>query len=237
MKNNKKKVCLLILILIPTLFICYRIFITNSKNSSTLNNHYINYENKEYKENTNIPIDNELSNEKFVNEENSFKINEENVSKDNIEKEEYIDEVVNNEVEVIDNKISESNSIKILSIDSYITEVSTKDYKIKKGDTISQILREFESTCNYKTGYKYLKLLNPNIDLNEVEIDTIIKIPYDTFYSGKLYLIKNGDTWYKLIKENYPDYNVDIFSKFLININDLPNSDLPLGENIFLPKI
>lgn len=228
MKYNKEKIILSILILFQTLFLCYLIF-NNNENISTLNNSYNNYKNNDIKESTkneNIRISDQLPNTEIANETT----NEEIPSQNNISKEEDI-------VEATDNQITESNSSRILSLNSYIKEVSTLDYSIKSGDTISKILREFENTCNYKTGFKYLKLLNPNINLDEVEINTIIKIPYDTFYSGKLYSIKTGDTWYKLIKENYPEYNVDSFSEFLIDINDLPNSDLPLGEKIFLPKI
>lgn len=229
MKYNKEKIILSILILFQTLFLFYLIFINSNENISTLNNSYNNYKNSDIKEsikNENIRISDQLPNTEIANETT----NEEIPSENNLSKQE-------DTAEVIDNQITKSNSSIILSLSSYIKEVSTIDYSIKSGDTISKILREFENTCNYKTGLKYLKLLNPNINLDEVEINTIIKIPSDTFHSGKLYSIKNGDTWYKLIKENYPEYDIDSFSRFLIEINDLPNSDLPLDENIFLPKI
>lgn len=229
MKNNKEKIVLSILILFQTLFLCYQIFITINKNVPTLNNNYNSNEVKDNEETKSYYTDNQLNNPKIVDEETLFQ--------NDTLKEEFIDGITDNISEVEDNGISETNSIKILSIDSYINELPTIDYTIKSGDTISNILREFESTCNYKTGYKYLSLLNPSTNLNEIQINTVISIPHDTFTSGRLYLVKHGDTWYNLIKENYPEYSVEDFSKFLININDLPNSDLPLGENIFLPNL
>ena len=233
MKNNKEKIILSILILFQSLFLCYEIFITNNKNISTLNNSYNSDESNEYKnskETISDSTNDQLSNPKIIDEETLL---HNHTSPKEYTKEKAIDTIS----EVEDTKISDTNSIKVLSIDSYIKDLPTIDYTIKSEDTISNILREFEDTCNYKTGYKYLKLLNPNTNLNEVEINTVIKIPYDTFSSGRLYLVKQGDTWYKLIRENYPEYSVDDFLKFLIDINDLPNSDLPLGENIFLPQI
>jgi hypothetical protein len=199
LKNNKEKIFLSILILFQAIFLCYQIFITTDKNVSTLNNSYNSKESMEVKDNEetkNDSSDNQLNNPKIVDEETPFQ--------NDTLKEESIDEVTDNIREVEDTEISETNSTKTLSMDSYIKEVSTIDYTIKSGDTISNILREFESTCNYKSGYKYLKLLNPNINVNEVEINTVINIPYDTFTSGRLYLVKSGDTWYNLIKKKLP---------------------------------
>ena len=129
-----------------------------------------------------------------------------------------------------------SNPIKkSIDIFTYISNLSTYTYTITSGDTISKLLKPFESTCNYNTAFKHLRLINNSLDLNILEIGDSIKIPDTAFTNGRLYRIVYGDTWYKIVQENYPNYNVDDTIRFLIDINDLPNKDCPLGENIFLP--
>ncbi|MDV4150886.1 LysM peptidoglycan-binding domain-containing protein [Clostridium sp. AL.422] len=126
---------------------------------------------------------------------------------------------------------------KSISIESYKSTLTTYQYQVQAGDTVSRILRNYEDTCNYKTGIKYLKLLNPYLDLNNLEIDSILNLPTDAFTNGRLYKVIKGDTWYDLSKSNYPGYDTDDIIDFLISINDLPSSKLPSGENIFLPNL
>lgn len=135
-----------------------------------------------------------------------------------------------------DTEISK-NVFKSISIDSYKSALTTSKYQVQSGDTISKIIKNYEDTCNYKTGVKHLKLLNPQVDLNNIEIGSFINLPDKAFTNGKLHKVISGDTWYKLAKSNYSEYNTDDIIDFLISINDLPNSDLPLGENVFLPSL
>ena len=68
------------------------------------------------------------------------------------------------------------------------------------------------------------------------EGDTL-KIPESTFVSGTLYKIKDGDSWYKIRDTYYKNYDIDNFMNFIIDLNELPNDMLPLGETIFLPAL
>jgi hypothetical protein len=129
------------------------------------------------------------------------------------------------------------NIMKSMSIDAYILNLQTSTYIVRAGETTSTILRPFEATCNYNTAIKHLKLLNSSLDLSELEVGSTIKIPTEAFKAGSLYRIVSGDTFYKIAKENYPNYNTDNIVDFLISINSLPNKDCPLGQNIFLPSL
>lgn len=127
--------------------------------------------------------------------------------------------------------------LKSVSLDSYKSTLTTSTYVIKAGDTVSNILRNYEDTCNYMTGVKHLEIFNPQVDLNNLEINSTLNFPTTAFTNGRLYKVVSGDTWYKIAKENYSEYKTDDIINFLISINDLPSSDLPLGENVFLPNL
>lgn len=135
------------------------------------------------------------------------------------------------------NSVLNENIIKSISVNDYILNLQTSTYTVGTEDTTSTILRPFEATCNYNTAIKHLKLLNPVLNLSSLEIGSTIKIPTEAFKAGHLYRIVSGDTFYKIAKSNYPNYNAASIIELLISINDLPNKDCPLGENIFLPSL
>lgn len=126
--------------------------------------------------------------------------------------------------------------LKTISINEYIANLNTDAYKVIAGETCSTILRQYEKSCNYNTAIKHIKLLNPNLNVDNLEIGTVVRIPKATFESGSLYKISSGDTWSKIAKLSYPNYDSSTID-FLIQINNLPNKDCPLGENIFIPKL
>lgn len=64
-----------------------------------------------------------------------------------------------------------------------------------------------------------------------------LAIPESIIKSGKMYPITIGETWYNIAQKYYSTYDTNSITKLLIYINDLPNTDLPLGESIFLPAI
>lgn len=127
--------------------------------------------------------------------------------------------------------------LKFITLNSYISNLSCSTFTISPGETINTILKKFESTCNYQSSLNQLKLINPTIDLNNIEIGTLINIPIESFNAGNLFKVKSNDTWYSIAKSNYSNYNTNNVIDFLISINNLPNNDLPLGENIFLPNL
>lgn len=133
--------------------------------------------------------------------------------------------------------LTNQNTLKSISIDSYKSNLTASSYRINKGDTVSKIIRNFEDTCNYKTAIKHIKLFNENVNLDELEIDSTLNIPDTALSDGILYEVVSKDTWYRLATSNYPEYDTDDMIEFLISINDLPNSNLPLGQKIFLPKL
>lgn len=80
-------------------------------------------------------------------------------------------------------------------------------------------------------------LINNITNPEELTIGNTLKIPESTFVSGTLYKIKEGDSWYKIRDTYYKNYDIDNFMNFIIDLNELPNDMLPLGETIFLPAL
>lgn len=73
--------------------------------------------------------------------------------------------------------------------------------------------------------------------INICKLSKLYNFPTTAFTNRILYKVLLGDTWYKIAKSNYSDYNTDDIINFLISINNLPNSDLRLNENVFLPNL
>ena len=256
MKNKKLEIFSSILLFLPACLLVYQVFINdidrgdstqtvsnnestqkvNSSNNSLQQNKDTNTKNNTVNTNANTEQDIIISTQSNTENESSntqddptnAQINTENNSTNTQE---------NTNNLTLDSSNLVQSTLKSISIDSYASNLSTSNYIVKQGDTVSNILRNFQDTCNYKTALTHLKLFNSNIDLNEIEINSTLNIPNNALKEGRLYKVVSGDTWYKLVKSNYSEYITDDIIDFLITINDLPNADLPLGENIFLPKL
>lgn len=108
---------------------------------------------------------------------------------------------------------------------------------MKSRETLTDIARKYENTCNLSITIKMIKSINKIDDENSINSQSLIHIPESTLKSGSLYKVSTGDTWYKLANEHYPKYTAESIMKFLVYINNLPDNDLPLGVEIFLPVI
>lgn len=239
MKTKKSEIFSSILLLLPACLLVYQVFIkditkdnpeqtiSNNESVETVNSsNYSLQQNQDTNTNTkNNTVNTNANTEQDIINTQSNTENEDSNTQEN----------TNNLT--LDSSNVVQSTLKSISIDSYASNLSTSNYIVKQGDTVSNILRNFQDTCNYKTALTHLKLFNPNIDLNEIEINSTLNIPTTALEEGRLYKVVSGDTWYKLAKSNYPEYNTDDIIDFLIVINDLPNADLPLGENVFLPNL
>ncbi|WP_195265733.1 LysM domain-containing protein [Clostridium sp. 1001275B_160808_H3] len=238
--ERKKRILILSLVLfLPTCLLVYQIYYKSTQQTKVNSNSILNLETDD-KYTLNNPqrinfkkADTEVSSDDYLQHPNDNS-NNENGDTNPAEK----DTIPSDSTKPSsgDTEITQ-NAFKSISIDSYKSNLTTSTYKVQSGDTISKILRTYEGTCNYTTGVKHLKLLNPQVDLDNLEIGSFINLPDKALANGRLYKVISGDTWYKLAKSNYPEYRTDDIIKFLISINNLPNSDLPLGENVFLPNL
>lgn len=143
-----------------------------------------------------------------------------------------------NETQVV--KEQKANSeIRKTDIDTsdYLSSLQCISYKLKQGETLTDVARKYESTCNLNSTIKMIKSINKIDDVNNMNSKAIVNIPENALKSGTMYTVAAGDTWYKVASEYYPKYTTESVMKFLVYINNLPNNDLPLGEKIFLPAL
>ena len=124
-----------------------------------------------------------------------------------------------------------------LSLNDFASSLSCVNYTIKEGDTLTSICSKYYTYCNLNTSINLVTLINNITNPEELTIGNTLKIPESTFVSGTLYKIKEGDSWYKIRDTYYKNYDIDNFMNFIIDLNELPNNVLPLGETIFLPAL
>ena len=100
-------------------------------------------------------------------------------------------------------------------------------YTVKRGDTLYQIARDFNTTVDA------IKRLN-NLTSNNLTIGQILKIPtsdVDTDEDVSEYIVKSGDTLYKIAKQ------FDVSVNDLIDYNELPTTVLSVGQVLRIPTI
>ena len=130
----------------------------------------------------------------------------------------------------VDN-IKKANNLvdNILSINQVLTipidkpPIDKSLYSVKQGDTLYKIAKEFDTT------------VNDIIELNELSsnilsIGQLLKIPSSSLDEVNTYIVKSGDTLYKIAGSN--NTTVDE----LKNLNNLTSDILSIGQTIIIPK-
>lgn len=126
---------------------------------------------------------------------------------------------------------------KILNLSDFISNLQCKEYILQKGETLCVIARKFENKCNLNSTIELITLKNNLSSPNKLNAGTHLLIPEDAINNGNLYKVAKGDTWYKIVKNYYPEYDVNSIMNLVVKINQLPSNELPLDENIFLPAV
>lgn len=124
-----------------------------------------------------------------------------------------------------------------LSANDFINSLDCIDYTIKDGDTLSSICTKYSHYCNLGSCLNIISKINNITSPEEIKIGDVIKIPESTLTSGTLYTVKSGDSWYDLRNDFYENYDIETIINFIVDINQLPSDELPLGEDIFLPRL
>ncbi len=96
------------------------------------------------------------------------------------------------------------------------------NYTVKKGDTLYSISKA------YNISIDDLKKAN-NLNTNTLSIGQILKIPNNT-NNYISYTVKKGDTLYSIANK----FNISITE--LMNLNNLSNSILSIGQNLIIPQ-
>ena len=113
----------------------------------------------------------------------------------------------------------------ISAIAKYIEKANT--YTIKKGDTLYTIAKKYNTTVDN------IKQLN-NLSNNNLNIGQIIKIPEHKeetkTENEKIYIVKKGDSLYKIAKE----YNTTVNE--IKKINNLTSNLLSIGQKLQVPN-
>lgn len=129
-----------------------------------------------------------------------------------------------------------SNKVHI-TIQEFINNMQCADYTVKSGDTLTDIAGRYSSTCSLNASLKLIKTANNINSSTSLQSGMILKIPEKILKNGTVYKIAAGDTWSKLCNKYYPLYDVNYIMPLLIFINNFNDTTLPLGKEIYLPKI
>lgn len=145
----------------------------------------------------------------------------------------------NSDTYAISNNISNAINTekKTITISNFLNNLKCTNYILKSGETLTQVARKYENTCNLNTSLKLIKSINKINDVDNINSGFTLFIPESIITTGTMHLVTTGDTWYSICQKHYNTYDVNSITKILVYINDLPNNDLPLGESIFLPSI
>lgn len=217
----KKSMPLILILFIFAVFLSYAIFDrTKKSNDSSLENNSNRY----------IEKDISTSSMNTTNKVNSTSKNENSYKNTS--------NIIANDTQVVKEQ-SVNNEIPKVDIDTfnYLNSLQCISYKLKSGETLTDIARKYVNICNLNATIKMIKSINKIDYENNINSKTLIYIPEYAIKSGNMYKVSTGDTWYKVANEYYPKYTAESIMKFLVYINNLPNNDLPLGETIFLPSV
>lgn len=124
-----------------------------------------------------------------------------------------------------------------ITISEFINNQQYSSYLVKEGETLNDILLKYNSTCTANASFKLTKELNNLSSTGYIQTGMTLKVPEITLKNGEIYTINQGDSWSKICKKYYPEYDKNSIMELLIYINDLKSDILPLDTNIFLPKI
>ncbi len=107
----------------------------------------------------------------------------------------------------------------------YTEEVSDNYYKVKSGDTLWSIAR------NYGINVNTLKEVN-NLDSNTLSIGQVLYIPVNEVeeVTNDIYTVKIGDTLYSIARK----YNLTVDE--LMKLNNKSNNILSVGEKLIISK-
>jgi len=105
-----------------------------------------------------------------------------------------------------------------------IIEEETKDnvYVVKSGDSLYKIAQNFDTTVS-----EIMKL--NNLISTALSIGQVLEIPVTTS-SANTYIVKSGDSLYKIAQENNTTVNE------IISLNNLNNTNLSIGQVLKLPS-
>ena len=102
------------------------------------------------------------------------------------------------------------------------SNVDYDTYVVKSGDSLWSIASKFNTTVDK------LKSVN-NLSSNLLSIGQNLLIPKSGSTNNKQYVVKSGDTLYKIAQSNGTTVT-DI-----INLNNLPTTNLSIGQILLLP--
>lgn len=107
---------------------------------------------------------------------------------------------------------------------SYEQQEQESEYTVQKGDTLYSIGRRFNISIDE------LKRIN-NLISNTLTIGQVLKLKEVGQLDNPIYIVQKGDTLYSIAKNN----NISVDE--LVKINNLANSNLSIGQELYIPKL
>lgn len=126
----------------------------------------------------------------------------------------------------LNNNIKDYAEAVVESITEYLgypyTNNKVEEYIVKKGDTLYSISKK------YNISIDELKRIN-NLISNTLSIGQILKLK-ETNNDNPIYIVQKNDTLYSIAKNN----NISLDE--LVQINNLTNTNLTIGQELYIPK-
>ena len=127
------------------------------------------------------------------------------------------------------NNIEEYAEAVVESISDYLgypyeQQEQESEYIVQKGDTLYSIGRRFNISIDE------LKRIN-NLISNTLTIGQVLKLKEVGQLDNPIYIVQKGDTLYSIAKNN----NISVDE--LVKINNLANSNLSIGQELYIPKL
>ena len=127
------------------------------------------------------------------------------------------------------NNIEEYAEAVVESISDYLgypyeQQEQESEYIVQKGDTLYSIGRRFNISIDE------LKRIN-NLISNTLTIGQVLKLKEVGQLDNPIYIVQKGDSLYSIAKNN----NISVDE--LVKINNLANSNLSIGQELYIPKL
>ncbi|WP_300347716.1 LysM peptidoglycan-binding domain-containing protein [Clostridium sp.] len=214
----------------------------NTKDNSSQNSK--EDEKESSKEKTNDKNSQKITTEKESSNDNEKNIKSKEESKESQSKDKKIENSKENEEENSSSKkdssnknLTSSSKKEVPTFSTYLKDIETEKYTLKEDESLNDVAKKFKGTCAVNSSLNILKSLNQVNNVSALKTGDTILVPVKALKEGTNYKVKEGDTWYNLARKHYPKYNHEVVIEFLMDVNPFSKEILPLGEEIFLPKI
>jgi LysM repeat protein len=119
------------------------------------------------------------------------------------------------------------------SSDTFGTDETYTLYEVKKGETLSSIVKSYDDVCPTSVLSKAILKANNLTKASEIKETMKIKIP-DRYTTGNSYTVKSGDSLYTIAKSAFQSMDINKAINQLKSDNFMSNDNIRAGEKLFI---